>query len=169
MAQGIVEIKYFPSFYFKSNHYGQGYEGNEGHGCHESHEGHEEEGCQQDRQGQNGQVCGFPGNQGKDPWWLDQVRFGAEQARKDCDQEASCSRQEGVCQHQGLDSSSPEGKEGTECEGLRRCQEGYSSLQQGQRVVQLSALVWLLLRSWGYLRPSSAAASDHISIVEHLR
>merc|ERR1719393_771567 len=61
------------------------------------------------------------------------------------------------------------GKEGTECEGLRRCQEGYSSLQQGQGVVQLSASVWLLLRSWGYLRPSSAAASDHISIVEHLR
>merc|ERR1711904_277895 len=114
MAQGIVEIKYFPSFYFKSNH---------------GHEGHEEEGCQQDCQGQNGQVCGFPWNQGKDPWWLDQVGFGAEQARKDCDQEASCSRQEGVRQQQGLDSSSPEGKEGTECEGLRRCQEGYSSLQ----------------------------------------
>merc|ERR1712182_172346 len=107
------------------NHYGQGYEGNEGHGCHESHEGHEEEGCQQDRQGQNGQVCGFPWNQGKDPWWLDQVGFGTEQARKDCDQEASCSRQ-----------------------------EGYSSLQQGQGVVPLSASVWLLLRSWGYLRPS---------------
>merc|ERR1712139_174000 len=130
-------------------------------------EGHEEEGCQQDRQGQIGQVFGFPWIQGEDRWWLDQDRLGAEQARKDCEQEAPCKWQEGVCQHQGLDRSSPEGKEGTQRQGFRRCQEGFSSLQEGQGVLQLSVSLWLLLRPWGYLRPSSAAASDCVSIVEH--
>merc|ERR1712146_824008 len=98
-AQGIVEIQYLSSRYFPSNHHGQGYEGNEGHeghGCHEGHEGHEEEGCQPDRQGQNGQVRGFPWNQGEDCQWLDQERLGAEQAWKDCEQEERCSWQEGL-------------------------------------------------------------------------
>merc|ERR1712216_926305 len=92
-AQGIVETKYLSNtyFYFQFNHHGQGYEGNEGHGCHEGHESHEEEGCQQDRQGQNGQVCGFPWNQGEDRRWLDQDRFGEEQEWKDCEQEAHAS------------------------------------------------------------------------------
>merc|ERR1711904_673871 len=171
-AQGIVEIQYLSSRYFPSNHHGQGYEGNEGHeghGCHEGHEGHEEEGCQQDRQGQTCQVGGFPWIQGEDHWWLDQERLGAEQEWKDCEQEEPCTWQEGVRQHQGLDCCSPEGKEGTQREGLRRCQERFSSLQEGQGVLQLSISVWLLLRPWGYLRPWSAAASDCISIVEHLR
>merc|ERR1712031_59819 len=48
------------------------------------------------------------------------------------------------------------GKEGTQRQGLRSCQEGYSSLQEGQGVLQLSVSVWLMLRTWGYLRPSSA-------------
>merc|ERR1712046_542467 len=131
--------------------------------------GHEEEGCQQDRQGQPCQVRGFPWIQGEDHRWLDQERLGGEQAWKDREQEEPCTRQEDVRQHQGLDRCSPEGKEGTQRQGLRSCQEGYSSLQEGQGVLQLSVSVWLLLRSWGYLRPSSAAASDCISIVENLR
>merc|ERR1712224_1119462 len=88
-------------------------EGNEGHGSHESHEGHEEEGCEQDRKGPLCQVCRFPWNQGEDHWWLDQDRFGQEQERKDCEQEELGTWQEDVRQHQGLDHSSPEGKEGT--------------------------------------------------------
>merc|ERR1711907_554522 len=143
-TQGIVETKYL-STYFPLNHHGQGYEGNEGHGCHEGHEGHEEEGRQQDCQGQNGQVSGFPWIQGEDHRWLDCKRLGSEQAWKDCEQEELCEWQEAVRQHQGLDCSSPEGKEGTQREGLRRCQEGFSSLQEGQGVLQLSVSVWLLL------------------------
>merc|ERR1711904_499068 len=171
-AQGIVETKSLSSTYFSSNHHGQGYEGNEGHegnGCHEGHEGHEEEGCKQGCQGQIGQVSGFPWIQGEDHRWLDCNRLGEEQAWKDCEQEGQCKWQEGLCPHQGLDCCSPEGKEGTQREGFRRCQEGFSSLQEGQGVLQLSVSVWLLLRSWGYLRPSSAVASDCISVVEHLR
>merc|ERR1712078_812443 len=144
-------------------------EGNESHGCHESHEGHEEEGREQDRQGQTCKVGGFPWIQGKDHWWLDCLRLGEEQAWKDCEQERSCQWQEGLCQHQGLDCCSPEGKEGTQREGLRRCQERYSSLQEGKGVLQLSVSGWLQLRPWGYLQPWSAAASDCISIVELFR
>merc|ERR1719235_1370957 len=125
----------------------EGHEGYEEEGCHEGHEGYEEEGCQQDRQGQNGQVRGLPWNQGEDPQWIDQERFGEEQARKDCEQEKPCTRQEGIRQHQGLDCSSPEGKEGTQCEGFCRCQEGFFSLQEGQGVLQLSVSVWLLLQT----------------------
>merc|ERR1712146_272841 len=171
-AQGIVEIQYLSSRYFPFNHHGQGYEGNEGdegHGCHESYESDEEEGCEQDRQGQNGQVRGFPWNQGEDCQWLDQERLGAEQAWKDCEQEERCSWQEGLRQYQGLDCRSPEGTEVTQRQGFRCCQEGFSSLQEGQGVLQLSVSVWLLLWSWGYLRPSSAAASDRIIVVEHFR
>merc|ERR1712124_76470 len=157
-AQGIVETHYCASSHFLSFRNGQGYEGNEGHGCHEGHESHEEKGCQQDRQGQNGQVRRLPGNQGEDRGRLDQDRFGGEQARKDCEQEKLGTWQEDVHQHQGLDSSSPEGQEGTQCEGLRCCQEGLSSLQEGQGVLRLSVSVWLQLRTWGYLRPSSAVA-----------
>merc|ERR1711904_762230 len=160
---GIVETSTLQAPYFLTHHHGQGNEsneGDEGHGRHESHEGDEEEGRQQDRQGQNGRVRGFPWTQGKDRWWLDQERPGAEQAWKDCEQETPCTWQEGVRQHQGLDCSSPEGKEGTERVGLCRCQEGFSSLQEGQGVLQLSVSVWLLLRTWGYLRPSSVVASD---------
>merc|ERR1712124_101410 len=51
-----------------------------------------------------------------------------------------------------------EGQKGTQCEGLRCCQEGLSSLQEGQGVFQLSVSVWLQLRPWGYLRPWSAVA-----------
>merc|ERR1712118_110275 len=171
-AQGIVETKYLSSTYFQFNHHGQGYEGyegNEGHGCHEGHESHEEEGCQQDRQGQNGQVCGFPWNQGEDSGWLDQDRFGEEQEWKDCEQEGPCKWQESIRQHQVLDCSSSEGKEGTQREGFCCCQEGFPSLQEGQGVLQLSISVWLLLWTWGYLRPSSAATSDCIIVVEHFR
>merc|ERR1711907_884155 len=81
MAQGIVESQNLSSSCFSSHHHGQGYEGNEGHGCHEGHEGHEEEGCQQDRQGQTCQVGGFPWIQGEDHWWLDQERLAARSPR----------------------------------------------------------------------------------------
>merc|ERR1719389_569050 len=109
-----------------------------------------------------GKLGGFPWIQGKDHWWLDCLRLGEEQAWKDCEQERSCQWQEGLCQHQGLDCCSPEGKEGTQREGLRRCQERSSSLQEGKGVLQLSVSGWLQLRPWGYLQPWSAAASDCI-------
>merc|ERR1712097_149801 len=110
--------------------------------------------------GQPCQIGRLPWNQGEDGRWLDPERLGEEQARKDCEQEGYGSWQEALCQHQGLDCRRPEGQEGTWCEGLRRCQEGHSSLQQGQGVLQLNVSVWLQLRVWGYLHPSSAVASD---------
>merc|ERR1712124_192217 len=108
---------------------------------------------------------------GQDRRRLDQDRFGGEQAWKDCEQEKLSTWQEDERQHQGLDSSSPEGTEGTQCEGLRCCQEGLSSLQEGQGVLRLSVSVWLQLRTWGYLRPSSAVAFliQCIRFVEHLQ
>merc|ERR1712193_574276 len=59
------------------------------------------------------------------------------------------------------------GKKGTWFEGLRRYQEGLSSLPEGQGVLQVSFSAWLQLGLWGYLRPSSAVASDCVSFVEH--
>merc|ERR1712224_430970 len=46
----------------------------------------------------------------------------------------------GLRQHQGLDCRCPEGQEGTWREGLCRNQEGHSTLQEGQGVLQLNAL-----------------------------
>merc|ERR1711869_188571 len=129
-AQGIVETKYLSSSFFPSHHYGQG--------CHEGNEGNEEEGCEQDRKGQIRKVRRLPWNQGEDRRRLDQERLGGEQAWKDCEQEEFGTCQEGLRQHQRLDNCSPEGKEGTWREGLRRCQEGLSSLQEGQGVLQLN-------------------------------
>merc|ERR1711985_148435 len=145
-AQGIVETKYRSSSHSPFYHYGQGYEGNEGHGGHEGHEGNEEEGCEQDRKGPLCQGRRLPWIQGKDRKWLDQERLGEEQARKDCEQEEIGIWQEELRQHQGLDHRRPEGQEGTWCEGLRRYQEGLSSLQEGQGVLQLNASEWLQLR-----------------------
>merc|ERR1711988_82501 len=108
--------------------------------------------------------------QGEDYRWLEADRFGEERTWKDREQEAIGIGQEEICyRSQGLGYRSPEGKEGTWHKGLRRYQEGHSSLQQGQGVLQLSISVWLQLRLWGYLHPSSAVASDWISFVEHLR
>merc|ERR1712224_705999 len=79
--------KYLSSSFFPSHHYGQGYEGNEGHGSYEGNAGNEEEGWEQDRKGQIREVRRLPWNQGEDRRWLDQERLGGEQAWKDCEQE----------------------------------------------------------------------------------
>merc|ERR1712118_108163 len=135
--------------------------GNEGDGSHEGDEGNEEEGSQQDRQGQIREISRLPWHQVQDPFWLDQVRLGQEQARQDRDQEASCSWQEVLRPHQGLGCCLPEGQEGFGRQGLRRNQEGLSSLQEGQGAlpVNISSMLRLQLRAWGCLRPSSAVAS----------
>merc|ERR1711904_686319 len=106
--------------------------------------GNEEEGCEQDRKGQIRKVRRLPWNQGEDRRWLDQERLGGEQAGKDCEQEEF----------------------GSWREGLRRCQEGLSSLQEGQGVLQLNFSAWLQLRLWGYLHPWSVVASEYVSFVE---
>merc|ERR1712224_267702 len=109
--------------------------GNEGDGSHEGHEGHEEEKCQQ-----NCQVRRLSWVQREDHRWLDQERFGGEQAWQDCEQEKCGSWEKGLRPHQGLDYSSPEGKEGTSCEGLCCCQEGHCSLQAGQGALPVNIL-----------------------------
>merc|ERR1712118_603920 len=149
------------SHFGPSCHYGQSYEG---------HESNEEEGRDQDRKGPHGQSRRLSWIQSEDNRRLEANRLGEELARKDREQEGIGSSQEEICHRsQGMDFRSPEGKEGTWYEGLRRYQEGLSSLQQGQGVLQLSISAWLQLRLWGYLHPSSAVASDCISFAEHLR
>merc|ERR1711904_97641 len=170
-AQGIVETNPFrvlTSHFGPSCHYGQSYEGNEGHGSHEGHESNEEE--VRDCKGPHGQSRRLSWIQGEDFRWLEADRLGEELAWKDREQEAIGIGQEEILHRsQALDYRSPEGKEGTWCKGLRRYQEGLSSLQQSQGLLQLSISAWLHLRLWGYLHPSSAVASDWISFVEHLR
>merc|ERR1712224_97585 len=158
--------KYRSSFHkvFPSHHNGQGYEGDEGHGSHEGHESHEEEVCEQDCQGPLGQGACVPWIKGKDCWWPHCIFLDKEQERQGCEQEAF-----GIQQEESLDSGLHKGEEGTGPQGLRCIQEGLSSLQEGQGVLQLNFSAWLQLRSWGYLQPSSAAASDWISSVEHQR
>merc|ERR1711904_739842 len=111
---------------------GQSHEGNESDGSHEGHEGHEEEGSEQDCEGQDGKVSGLPWHQGQDRFWIVKDRLDEEQEWQDCEQEAVGSWQEGLCQHQGLDCCCPEGQEGLGRQGLRRSEEGNSSLQEGQ-------------------------------------
>merc|ERR1719240_27429 len=61
-------------------------------------------------------------------------------------QETACEREGPLCKvWQELDLGSPEGKEGTWCEGLRCYQEGHSSLHEGQGVLQLSVSAGLEL------------------------
>merc|ERR1711907_407526 len=156
MAQDSIDTKLLSCSPSTSYHNGQGDEGNEGHeghGSNEGHEGHEEEGSEQDCKGPLRQVRCLPWNQGQDYRWFDKNRLGEEQERKDCEQKEFGKWQEELRQHQGLDYCLPEGQEGTWCEGLRRYQEGLSSLQEGQRVLQLSMSARLQLRMWGYLRP----------------
>merc|ERR1711977_508625 len=88
----------------------------------------------------NGQGCGLPWHQSQDLHRLDQERLDQEQAWQDCDQEAGCQWQEGLRQHQGLDCCSPEGQEGIGRQGLRRSEEGNSSLQEGQGALPVSSI-----------------------------
>merc|ERR1711985_193861 len=136
-------------------HDGQGNEGdesNESHGCNESNEGHEEEACLrkacqtscplwQDRQDRN---------------WIEEDRPCAEQDRQDCQQE-----EEPPWQEVTLDRSSSEGPEGTQDQGFRSCQEGHSTLQEGQGALRPVSIESMrnLLQMWGFLRLSSAGAS----------
>merc|ERR1712078_392508 len=119
---------------------GQHGKSNEGNESHGCHESHEGHEEEGREQDRQGQTCKVGGF----PWIQGKDRWW-------------------------LDCRSPEGKEGTQREGLRRCQERYSSLQEGKGVLQLSVSGWLQLRPWGYLQPWSAAASDCISIVELFR
>merc|ERR1711924_536651 len=117
---------------------GQSHEGKESDG-HEGHEGHEEEGSEQDCEGQARKVGGLPWYQGQDVLWIVQDRLNQEQEWQGCEQEDVCTWQEGLCAHQGLDCCCPEGQEGFGREGLRRSEEGNSSLQEGQGALPVSS------------------------------
>merc|ERR1712118_395554 len=79
----------------------------------------------------------------------------------------------GLRQHQGLDCCCPEGQEGFGHQGLRRSEEGNSSLQEGQGALPVSKLPTymkipkLQLRAWGCLRPWSAVALRVMMCGEH--
>merc|ERR1712205_282602 len=155
------------TFSFFNN--GQSHEGDESDGSHEGHACNEEEGSEQDRQGQTCKVGGLPWHQGQDLLWLDQERLDQEQEWQDCEQEALGTWQEGLRQHQGLDCCCPEGQEGFGRQGLRRSEEGNSSLQEGQGALPVSnmSIPRLQLRAWGCLRPWSAAALGGMMCGEH--
>merc|ERR1711904_133004 len=140
---------------------GQGHEGNESDGCHEGDEGHEEKVCEQDRKGPHGQSHGVPRVQGEDSWWLDRLCLDEEQVRQDREQEEICHFQE-----KHLDDCCPEGKEGTETQGLRRNQEGLRTLQEGQGVL-LKMLVTASAQGVGISTPFERSSPDRIEVVEH--
>merc|ERR1719201_688461 len=141
MALAIVREFAAPSrkttFSFSNN--GQSHEGNESDGSHEGHACYEEEGSEQDRQGQSCQISCFPWHQGEDNRWYDQIGSDQEQEWQDCEQEAVGKWQEGFRPHQGLDCCCPEGQEGFGRQGLRRSEEGNSSLQEGQGALPVSS------------------------------
>merc|ERR1711977_38667 len=65
----------------------------------------------------------------QDQVWVHHRRLQEDQDWQDCEQEEKrkcqgCSRP--------LDCSSPEGPQGSEHQGVRSCQEGHSTLQEGQ-------------------------------------
>merc|ERR1712025_931947 len=125
--------------FFSLSNNGQSHEGDESNGSHEGHEGHEEEGSKQDCEGQTCKVGRLPWQQGQDCLWLVQDRLDQEQEWQDCEQEAVGTGQEGLRQHQGLDCRCPKGKEGFGREGLRRSEEGNSSLQESQGALPVSS------------------------------
>merc|ERR1712124_111474 len=126
------------TFSFSNN--GQSHEGDESDGSHEGHEGHEEEGSEQDCEGQTCKVGGLPWHQGQDLLWTVQDRLDQEQEWQDCEQEDVGKGQEGLRPHQGLDCCCPEGQEGFGRQGLRRSEEGNSSLQEGQGALPVSSI-----------------------------
>merc|ERR1711918_228008 len=110
---------------------GQSHEGNEGDGRHEGDESNEEEAnlcqarkasrlCRQDHQ---------------DQVWVHCRCLQEDKDWKDCEQEG-----QRPCQGYSwpLDRSSPEGSQSFECQGFRCCQEGHSTLQEGQGVLPVS-------------------------------
>merc|ERR1711924_571501 len=86
---------------------------------------------------------------------IDEDRPCEEQDWKDCQQE-----EEPHWQEVALDRSSSEGPQGTQDQGFRSCQEGHSTLQEGQGALQpvSSESLRNLLQTWGFLRLSSAGA-----------
>merc|ERR1712205_123372 len=78
-------------------------------------------------------------NNGQSRFWTCQDRLDEEQEWQDCEQEAVGSWQEGLRRHQGLDCCRPEGQEGFGRQGLRRSEEGNSSLQEGQGALPVSS------------------------------
>merc|ERR1712118_504014 len=168
MGAQVIKITFLTKPYFTLSFFkdGESNEGDEGHGSHEGNEGHEEEAnlcqaCQascvlrQDRQDRN---------------WIEEVRPCQVQVWQDRQQEEEPSRQA-----VSLDYSSPEGPQGIEDQGFRSCQEGHSTLQEGQGALcPVSALTNFQgfeehqLQTWGYLRLSSAGASflDSFGIID---
>merc|ERR1712224_1169780 len=80
----------------------------------------------------------FRGTKAK-TFWTVQDRLDQEQEWQDCEQEDVSKGQEGLRPHQGLDCCCPEGQEGFGSQGLRRSEEGNSSLQEGQGALPVSS------------------------------
>merc|ERR1712093_734308 len=77
-------------------------------------------GREQHREGEAGEVCCLPRQQGEDDERADEERPDEEHLREDREQEEERLREEALREHhQGLDRLSPEGPEGAELEGLR--------------------------------------------------
>merc|ERR1712138_325112 len=92
-----------------------------------------------------GKVCqgdGASWQQGEDRWRLDGEGSGQDQNRKDCKQKGERPGQEIP-----VDCSSQEGTRGIEDQGLRRVQEGHTSLRESEGVLQ-SVSAACLRRFW---------------------
>merc|ERR1739848_12588 len=85
---------------------------------------------------------------GEDRWWHDKVCFDQEQARQG-------RQQEDVRQGQAeqVDCCCPEGKEGTERQGIRRDQEGITPLQEGAGALPVRVLTTVSAQGVGISTP----------------
>merc|ERR1711862_997666 len=91
------------------------------------------------------------GWQGEDRQRPEEVRPAQEQEWQNCEQEGHRGGKEGLCQHQGLDSSSGGGKEGPRPEGLCGREEGLTAVRQGKGSLQ-EVMRRLLLQNAGRTR-----------------
>merc|ERR1711959_730048 len=119
-----------------------GNEGDEGHGCYEGNEGDEEEAnlCQARKASR---LCW---QDYQDQVWLHCCRLQEEQGRQDCEQEG---QRPGQDLSRPLGRSSSEGPQSSEHQGFLSCQEGHSTLRQGQRALRPVMAVSKLLRARG--------------------
>merc|ERR1711904_590347 len=83
---------------------------------------------------------------------IEEDRPCADQVWQDRQQE-----EEPPWQEVTLDRSSSEGPEGTQDQGFRSCQEGHSTLREGQGALRPVSIESMrnLLQMWGFLRLSS--------------
>merc|ERR1712193_470442 len=118
----------------------EGCETNEG-SC--SNEGDESNESEQNRERKVEQIIGLQGHQGKDGWWIEEIRPDQEQDWENCQQKKIGWRQKAI-QRQCFGQMVPRGAgcpQGFGLEGFCGGEEGNASLQQGKIIDEMRRLV----------------------------